>query len=717
MSKTATDGNPLAHAASTPDAAAESSIPESESGSTRLSGIRPAPPSPPPAQRALPFFGREHELAALDAQLGSAFAGTGSTVMLVGDPGIGKTATAQRFAVLARGRGVRVLWGRCFEGEWSPSYGPWVDVLARHTRNLDPTRLRLELGLGAPPLARLVPSIRAALPDVPAPAPLAADAERVRVEDAIAQFVLGLAVEQPLVLVLDDLHWADPASIGLLRYLSRFLAESRLVIVGTYRDAEVDNRHPLTAALADLRRAAGYVRLSLVGLSQGETSALLAEAGHHQLEPGLARAIHEETAGNPFFAAEVFRHLLEAARLEQQAGEWRATGPLTNLGIPESVRQVVGRRLLHLSATANRMLSHAAIFTDGFVFPVLQELTGIPEEELLDALDEALASGLVRTAEGPRETYDFVHDIVRHTVLAELSPSRKVRLHRRLAEAMETVFAGRELDHAAELAAQYHASAALPGAAKGIYYALAAAEQAKDNAARDQSVMFLRMARDLAREADFGDWSRILCRLAIAEAEALHLDEAQRSVQEAMAALTSAGTTPEVVAGFLAAVAAALKDGGVRSAALAAPRRPGPGAARRPPRSGLGAPDLAPGAVRGGGPGRDPDDAVAWLRSAGNRDRPGDRRRRRLCPHLAAICAFCAISTSCGYGATASRRCTRSTSTRSVSARPARATPGASSNPRHWSAIAPPPRLATSTRSSARPRARRRAARTRHPGA
>ena len=533
-----------------------------------LTAKRAPHPVPLLAGPGLAFVGRAREFAALHRQLEAAFAGAGGVAMLVGEAGIGKTRTAQEFAAEAGRRGACVLAGRCYEGEWSPPFGPWVEALGRYAQATDPERLRRDLGLGAPAVGQLVPAVRAVLPDVRPPAPLGVEEERVRVQDAVTQFLLALARRRPLVLVLDDLNWADPASLGLLRYLARFLPEAGLLVVGTYRDEEVGSRHPLTAALADLRREVGYGHLPLTGLSLDETRALLAHAAQREIAPALARTIHAETSGNPFFAREVLRHLLEEGRFDARDDGRAAAGHLAeagSLGIPEGVRQVVGRRLARLSDAANRMLGHAAIFTGGFDFRVLQALTDMPEGQLLDALDEALASGLIRPVDGRRETYDFVHAIVRHTLDAEWSPSRRVRLHRQAAEALARVHAGREMEYAAELAVQYHESLPLPGATKGILYAVAAAERARAIYARDQVVTFLRMARDLATEAELETRGTILCRLAIAEAEALQLEAAPRTVNQALAALADAGAAPETVASFLGTVAAALKESGARA--------------------------------------------------------------------------------------------------------------------------------------------------------
>ena len=532
---------------------------------------------------AVGFVGRERELAALRAQLDAALADTGSrdplrspfglgpsrakpqVVLLAGEPGIGKTRLAEELAALARDQGAAVLWGRCYEGEWAPPYGPWVAALGDYARTVAPDHLRRQLGPAAPLLARLVPHVRAALPDLAAPAPLSPEEERFRLYDAVTQSLLAAAQAQPIMLVLDDLHWADGDSLGLLRHVARFADRGRLLLVGVYRDLEVDRRHPLTDVPAVLLRETDYVRIRLRGLSEPEVAQYLARAtGQEPLPRALIRQIYAETEGNPFYLREVVRHLVDEGKLVRRAGRWVPGERLGELGIPEGVRQVVGRRVVRLSAATNTVLRLAAAFAGGFEFRVLQALSDLPENTLLDCIEEALAAGLIRAA-GERpgaETYDFVHAIVRHTLYDELSPSRRVRLHRRIAAALERVSAGREQAHAAELATQYHASAALPGADRGIPHALAAAEQAKAAYAQERAVLFLRMARDLAAESAPATHADILCRLAVAEAETLMLAEAERTAADALAALAAAGTDPNEVARFLVAVSRALKDGG-----------------------------------------------------------------------------------------------------------------------------------------------------------
>lgn len=503
------------------------------------------------------FVGRQRELDMLQTKLEQTVAGHGGLIMVAGEAGIGKTSLIQTFAAQAEQQGAAVLWGACFEGEWRPPYNPWVEALDDYLRTFQPEQLRPYLGPETAPLARLLPQLH--LPDAPPVPTLSQNEESFRLYDAIARLLLHLARRQPLVLILDDLHWADPDSLHALRYVARSLSRSQALLIGIYRDPEIglDNHHPLNDTLALLRREADYQPLIMRGFSYPEVADYLAQSAREALPQVLVQTIHTETGGNPLFVREVFRYLLEEDKIARRAGRWTTDFSMAELGIPPGVRQVLARRLSHLSDETNTLLRFAAAFTGGFYFQILQSLTGWPDETLLNSLDEALQAGLIRPLQERPPRYDFVHALVRHTLYEGLNPDRKARLHRRIAEALLQ----NQTDHSAELAYQYHASAALPGAEAGIPFCLAAATQAQATYAPAQTVTFLRMAYDLAGP-DSAQQAEILCRLAVAEADALLLADAAQTVNLALAALEDADSAIE----FLTVIARALKAGGASPA-------------------------------------------------------------------------------------------------------------------------------------------------------
>jgi DNA-binding CsgD family transcriptional regulator len=513
-----------------------------------------------PAIENRSFVGRQSEIATLIARLDDAEAGRGGVLLLSGEPGIGKTRSARVFAGIAEARGVRVLWGHCYEGDWAPPYAPWTEAIASSLHATGPDSARELLDeQSRTSLATLVPDLAPADGAGAVPVALGPEEERFRLYDAVVRLLLGLGETAPVLVVLDDLQWADSASLDLLLHLAFFARQGRLFVLGTYRDLDLDPRQPLSQLLPVLRREAGTTFVALKGLGVEDVISLLGNGEAHPGDSALALTIHEETNGNPFFIEELIRHLVEEGKLVRENSGLVAPGGLTELGIPDSVRQVVTRRLTHLSPDAERMLTHAAVFPDGFEFAVLPPLTGLPEDALLDAVDEALAARLIQST-SDFERYDFVHAIVRHALSETWSPSRRVRIHRRAAEALSEIYDGHEMDHAPELAVQYHRSLTLPGAAEGIQYALAAAERVRRGHAPEQAVTFLRMARDLAATEAAPTRASVLSSLALAEADAAMGEEARATIDDALAARQEAGEDEAEIADFIALAANSLRN-------------------------------------------------------------------------------------------------------------------------------------------------------------
>jgi predicted ATPase len=313
----------------------------------------------------------------------------------------------------------------------------------------------------------------------------------------VAAFVRNASAATPLVLLLDDLHWADKPSLLLLRHLARDLASERVLAVATYRDVELDRAHPLAEVLATLRREPVFQRVLLRGLPEPDVLALLSALAEDDPDPetalarrALAEALHRETEGNPFFIGEVLRHLVEEGKLYREGGRWRSrvTSP-SELGIPEGVREVVGRRLSRLSEPCNRLLTIASAMPMGFTWEVLAAVSGEDEAKLLDLLDEALGARLVQERKSERAgTYEFSHALIRQTLYEELSTPRRVLLHRRIGESLESLYGERAEQHAAELA--HHFFHAAPGGdvERAIRYAVQAAERSTSLAAYEEAV-------------------------------------------------------------------------------------------------------------------------------------------------------------------------------------------------------------------------------------
>jgi predicted ATPase len=371
------------------------------------------------------FVGRGEVLGGLDAALSAAGDGCGSFVVVHGEAGIGKTSTVAEFARTAEQDGAAVLWVSCEAESAERSFGPWLEALARYVGSLEGGQARQLPGPRGSVLAELVPELRSALQDADPPAAPACASARALLCEAVV-WLLNSATGLP-ILVFDDVQWADADALDLLTYVARHAA--RVLIVATYLGKELDLGAPQAARMAEIARARRCEYLLLDGLSWTEARELLERVTSTSLDARLIDAMHERSGGNPFFLAELARHLSRHGL--PTTGDW---------GLPESVRQAVALRLAGLSAPARQALDFASVFSAGFSFTELQLLIGIEEDLLLDSLDETIAAEFLRPAGGDR--YDFAHALVREVLYTRFSPSRRARLHRRLAAVLERTVAG-----------------------------------------------------------------------------------------------------------------------------------------------------------------------------------------------------------------------------------------------------------------------------------
>ncbi len=512
----------------------------------------------------LPFVGREGELQRLRVRWAEAAAGRGGLVLVAGEPGIGKTRLVEELAERAVGDGGEVLWGHCFEGEWMPPWSAFAEVLETLALTADGDELRADLGTGGPPLAQLEPALRKRLPDLGDAVPLSPQEERYRLLDSLTRLIVARAARSPVLLGLDDLHWADQGTIDALRHLARQASGHALLMVGTYRDAETGKDHPLSLALGALRREAEYERVSLDGLPAEAVGALLGILAEHEVPETFAGVLATGTDGNPFFIRELLRHLIDEGKIFREPdGHWTAQVPVDELGIPEGVREVVERRLARLSSGAGRFLGAACAFEGPFRLDVVAAAAGLSENDALDAVDEALAAQLLAPAGGTggSDTYAFAHALIRHTLYAGLSPSRQVRLHRQVAEALAgAAGAHPEAATSGEIAAQYHRSRSLPGAERGADAALAAAVHAETTGGQAEAAHFLHLALDLIGDGD-PRRARILARLGLALISSLALDQGADVAARAGEAIAET-EGPDAACDYLAGAAVAMGAGG-----------------------------------------------------------------------------------------------------------------------------------------------------------
>jgi class 3 adenylate cyclase len=481
----------------------------------------PAPPVPPLLKRAgRVFVERQRELELLERWWKGALTGERRAVFLAGEPGVGKTRLSAELASVVQADGAIVLAGRCDEDLGVP-YQPVVEALTYFVGFTAGAELPDRLGRHSGELIRLVPELARRLPGVE---PLRADpeTERYRLFDAVAAWLARASQETPVLLVVDDVHWAAKPTLLLLRHVLRSAEPARLLVVATYRDTELHRGHPLRELLADLRRDGTIERITLSGLDPSGVVAFMEQAAGHRLDDdglALAAAIHEETQGNPFFVAELLRHLAETGAIAQHAGRWAPQHLIEELGIPEGVRDVIGQRLTRLSESANEVLRLAAVVGEEFEPAVVQAASGGDEDTVLTALEEACAARVV--VPGTAGRFRFVHALIRGTLYEEISLPRRAVFHRRVAEALETLHSGR-LDEYLPALSHHFSRAAAPTAAvgKAVAYTARAGDRALELLAHDEAAEYYRHALDLldASETPLDD-QRLELLISLGEAQ------------------------------------------------------------------------------------------------------------------------------------------------------------------------------------------------------
>jgi predicted ATPase len=397
------------------------------------------------------MIGRGVELAELRGALDAARRGRGALYLLSGEPGIGKTRLADELAASAALGRTRVLWGRCHEAEGRPPYWPWAQVIQSCARDGDATELAASLLPDARPLAELVPELR---PHVAAPAETQAadpDTARFRLFQVLAGCLARIAAHTPLLMILDDLHWADLPSLHMLEFLAHELPERPMVVVGTVRDAEVRRTADVAVAFDRLGRRARP--LPLVGFTREEVSRFVEDAAGERVSESIVEQLHHASGGNPFFLDEIVRQA-------RGGGDWAASAVRSH-----GVRSAIRQRLAPLPEATRHLLDAAAVAGRDFDLPLLAVALDVPRASVLEQLAPAMEGGIVAAIAGRAGRYRFTHALIRETIYEEVRPSQSVALHRRLGEVLEARFqaAGEAESHLPELA--HHFSPAAAGGA------------------------------------------------------------------------------------------------------------------------------------------------------------------------------------------------------------------------------------------------------------
>jgi DNA-binding SARP family transcriptional activator len=485
--------------------------------------LPPAAEGPPPTAPAAPppagphgddaLVGREAQLAAFEATLAGVAAGRGRVVLVAGEPGIGKTRLAEEVARRAAAGGAGVAWGRCAEEQGAPPFWPWVQVLRGLLAGWPPERLRDALGPFGPELAELLPELAELAAPAPAAPVLDVEAVRFRRCQAVIDVLRRLAAGRPLLLVVDDLHWADVASLRLLSLLAGELRGAPLLVVGTYRHVDADGG-PLADTLAALARQAPVERMTLGGLSPGEVAQMMTAALGAEPDERLARVVHDRTAGNPFFVVELLRLLGSEGRLGAPADVEAAV----SLEVPAGVRDVLRRRLARLPEQTNAVLLVAAVAGREFDLDTVQAVTGLDDAAALEAMEAALLSGLVVEDAERVGRFRFAHALVRDAIYDDASRARRARLHARIGQAL-LARDGTGGGNALALAHHWWLAAPVVDADAVLPHLLAAADQALGSLAHEQAERQLGRALELLasmRPSDERDRAELGVRMRLA---------------------------------------------------------------------------------------------------------------------------------------------------------------------------------------------------------
>jgi DNA-binding SARP family transcriptional activator len=476
----------------------------------------------------LGFVGRAVELARIEDAYKSAVATEQVHVVLIaGEAGIGKTSLAAEMARKVAAGGATVLYGRCDDGLGVP-YQPWTEALRHLLAHVPPDMVTEQAAARWGELVALVPELASRVDAGHEPRSLDPETARYMLFGAVSSVLQNVSVTTPVVIVLDDLQWADKPTLLLLRHLVAASGSERVLVIATFRPADVVLGHPLSELLALLHRERNTDRIELNGLDDSEVVHLIEAAAGHSLdaqEVGFAHALYRETDGNPFFTAEILRHLIETGTISQDAnGRWEADIEFRDHVLPSSAREVIGQRVARLGEQTERVLRTAAVIGREFDLADLRSVTELDDEMLLDIIDSATKAALVNEIPDSPDRFTFTHALIEHTLYQDLSSSRRARLHRRVAEEIEDACHGEPGERVSELAHHWARALAPREPAKAVEYAMRAGERALSALAPDEAMRWYRQALELLEP---GQDLRTHCTLMVC------LGDAQRQAGDA----------------------------------------------------------------------------------------------------------------------------------------------------------------------------------------
>ena len=456
------------------------------------------------------FVGREAEQATLARCLEQALKGEGSTVLIGGTAGVGKTRIAAEIGTKAARRGIRAFVGNCYDREEPVPFNPFVEILEEWlAQTRDMTAFREALGNDAPEVARLLPQLRRMFPDIPPPLELPPEQSRRILFGAVADLLVRVARNAPVLLLLDDLHWADEGTLLLVSHLAKLASKIPVLIVCTYRDFGLEPGSQFARTLDEMIRVPRVRRIALGGLPRKSVAEMLLALSGREPPESIVNLFFADTDGNPFFVEELYRHLMERGDLVGSSGEFRGDLKLADVDAPQSVRLVIGRRLARLGEESRKILGTAAVIGRFFTFQLLEASTGVDADSLLDCVEEAERAGLISsTVQYPEARFDFSHELIRQTVVGQVSVARRQRLHLDVAKALEAQNANALEEVANDLAHHLLQAGTTADAAKTIRFLSMAARRTRLQGAfneagelyRDALIVLKRMPESRERD-------------------------------------------------------------------------------------------------------------------------------------------------------------------------------------------------------------------------
>jgi len=459
------------------------------------------PPQRPSAVRETQLIDRVEEMNLLREAVDRAVRREGGLVFLYGEAGIGKTRLTRELGAYARLRGMQVLYGRCpalFRMDGVPPYVLWNEVIKDYLQVCTPEQLYRVIGFYPSEVCKLVPEIKQKLGTVPQSLPINPEQERDRLFEAVSQFMINLSKETPLLIILDDLQWTDQSSLLLLHYLARGVYREPLLLLGAYRDTDIDERHPLSPVLTELNRERLLQSTQLKRMSFNDVQEMIKQILDQEDVPReFCELVYEKTRGNPFFVEEVIKSLKEEEVIFREENRWKIK-EVSKIEFPKTVKSVIKARISRLDEDCQNILTLASFVGNDFSFEAICGVTNIEENKLLELMEKILKTGLVkeRVIRG-EDVYCFADVIVRDVVHEEVSHLRHKKLHSSVGNALEKVYAKKIDAHLGELA--YHF---LEGGdkEKALDYFLKAGEKAQTVYAHNEAFSYLQHALELLEE-------------------------------------------------------------------------------------------------------------------------------------------------------------------------------------------------------------------------